>query len=842
MSKLTARCAAAQSIGMIGAFGPNAWGFGAAMSLDVNFIRNCRNSAIQRGAFFCLFAQNIFAAGTALVGWSETALHETDGTDASVYALAPPYSTIHAQLISGGLLVTNPSGITVTYQAVADAAGSINTTSQGKGNFYQYAQALFGKTLLPDAGLDGFAMPGTNNTPQTMTFDSAQNCFTARGVPITPYDDQGRKNYFPLMRLIASDSTNNVLATTDIVLPVSDEMDCRACHASGSQTEARPPSGWAWYVDPQKDYKLNILRSHDDHLLGSATYSTVLKLVGYNQAGLAATVLKDSQPVLCVRCHSSAALPGTGAPSMRPLTQLVHTKHSYVSDPQSGQFMASSTNSGSCLLCHAGPEKLLLRGVHHNSIATNGSLAMQCQSCHGTIGAVGAPGRQGWVDEPKCQSCHTGSAVNNSGALRFTSVSDSSGQVRQPANWTYATETNVPAAGMELFGASQGHGGLNCAACHGSAHAEWLSTQANDNAQSQQLQNPAGGGVLTECSVCHVVTPAALTGGPHGMHPADSQWASSHDQGDRSQCQACHGTDYHGSVLSWAQGIRTFSGDINSQFWRGFQLGCYTCHAGPTGGDVGSGNTNAPPSVPSLSATTVSGTPVQIPVTGSDPNGNTLSFRVVSQPVHGTVSLTGNTATYFPEPGFVGADSFTYAAWDGSTDSKLGTVALTTTEGQCALTATALVPTAAFPNAEVPFRASAALTQCSGAIAYDWDFGDGSLHASRSNVSHTYPVAADYTWKLTVTSARASQTASGVLTVSPTLGQPLLLTATSLGFVLDLSWPADSIPTALETATDVGEPYAWQPDVDPVYFDGTNNNVQIFFPYWQQLFRVRRLP
>jgi cytochrome c biogenesis protein CcdA len=265
------------------------------MSVNVSFIRNWRKSAIERGALLCLCAQNAFAAGTALVGWSETGLHETDGTDVSVYALAPPYSTIHVQLISGGLLVTNASGIIVTYEAVADAAGSINTTSQGKGNFYQYAQALFGKTLAPDQGLVGFGMPGTNNQPQPMTFDPVQNCFTARGIPITPHDDQGHKNYYPLMRLIARDSTNNILATTDIVLPVSDEMDCRACHASGSQTEARPPSGWVWNLDPQKDYKLNILRSHDDHQLGSAAYTAVLKEVGYNQAGLVATILKDAR-------------------------------------------------------------------------------------------------------------------------------------------------------------------------------------------------------------------------------------------------------------------------------------------------------------------------------------------------------------------------------------------------------------------------------------------------------------------------------------------------------------------------------------------------------------------
>jgi len=196
------------------------------------------------------------AANSVLVGWSEVGLHETDGTDFSVYSLMPPYSTIRAQFISGGLLLTNPAGITVTYQAVADASGSINRTSQAKGNLYQNAEALYGKALQPDAGLAGFAMPGLSNQPQPMVFDSARKCFSATGIPLTPYDDQGKKNFFPLMRLVARDNVGNVLATTDLAVPVSDEMDCRACHASGSQVDARPPEGWAWEVDPIRDYKL----------------------------------------------------------------------------------------------------------------------------------------------------------------------------------------------------------------------------------------------------------------------------------------------------------------------------------------------------------------------------------------------------------------------------------------------------------------------------------------------------------------------------------------------------------------------------------------------------------
>jgi len=790
-----------------------------------------------------LLVQSSPAATNALLGWSETGLHETDGTDTSVYALFPPYNSIRAQLVTGGLLLTNSTGITVTYQAVADASGSINTTSQGKGNFYQYASELFGVALQPDHGLSGFGMPGTNNQPQMMTFDRTQNWFSAIGIPVTPYDDKGKKNYYPMMRLIARDSGSNVLATTDIVLPVSDEMHCAACHASGSQTAARPPEGWVWNVDPDKDYKLNVLRSHDDHFLGTTIYTAALAEGGYNADGLFASAAKHGQPVLCIKCHVSNGLPGQGVTNVFPLTQVMHSKHAYLSDPVSGQALSSMTNSAACLLCHSGPESRRVRGVHHNPVNTDGTLALQCQSCHGSISALGAVGRQGWLDEPVCQSCHTGTATSNNGALRFTSAFDTNGLPRIPVNSTYATQPNTPSAGLSLYRFSQDHGGLKCAACHGPSHAEVMSSQANDNVQSAALQNPAGGGIITDCAACHTTRPtgSGLLQGPHAMHPIDARWAAGHDQNSRTQCQACHGVDYRGTVLSWAQGNRTYSGDNNRSFWHGFQTGCYTCHNGPNGGDTGPA-ANVAASTTSLTTNTVAETPVQIALVASGPVGVVLTYRVVTQPTHGTVSVSGNVATYFPTAGFVGSDSFTYSAWDGAADSNLGTVTVTVVPGQCSLTASTLVPTAAFPNSTMPFRAAATLSQCAGPITYDWDFGDGSAHGSGTNVSHIYPVAADYTWVLKVAANGANQTLTSVVTISPTLGPPLLLTMTPLEWSMNLSWPADAIPTSLETTADWSQPYAWQPDNDPVYSDGTNNNVQVYVLPEPQFYRLRRVP
>jgi len=778
-------------------------------------------------------------ANAALIGWSDLGVHETDGSDVSVYSILPPYSTIHAQFISSGKLLTSANGIIVTYEAVADPAGSINATSQGKGNFYQHAQAQYGAMLAPDQGLAGFAMPGAQNHPQTMAFDSARKWFTAEGIPITPYDDQGRKNYYPMMRLVARDGAGNQLASTDIVLPVNDEMDCRACHASGSHLTAKPPAGWAWDCDPDTDTKLNVLRYHDQIRTGSSAYTDALRKAGYNPKGLAATVAEDHRPVLCVRCHSSNALPGSGTTGMRPLSSLMHTKHAKVLDPDLGVPLDDLKENAACFRCHASSAAHYQRGVHGHTPNTDGTLAMQCQSCHGTMTAVGEPARQAWLDQPNCQSCHTGTATKNNGQLRYTSSFEVSGQVRKAVDATFATEPNMPTNGLSLYRFSRGHGGLQCAACHGAAHAEWPSAQPNDNVQSQQLQGHTG--ALLDCGACHTTTPATIDGGPHGMHPVGQEWIRGHSREGQStvQCQACHGRDLRGTALSQMLADRTVDSRGTKQFWRGFQIGCYNCHAGPNNDDATS---NRPAVVSNNTATTLAEKPVTIPLQAVDPDGNALTLRVVSQPTHGAVTLSGKVATYFPAPGFLGNDAFTFSAWDGSTDSNLGNVNVTVNPGNGVLTASAFAPAAALPGAPVPFRANATLAQSAGTLGYEWNFGDGSPVSSASHICHAYSSAGDYAWKLTVTANGLRQTVNGVVTISPQLGPTLRLAITQSYGMLLLSWPLDGIGTVLETTSDPSVPGSWTPRLDAPIRDGSTMTLESYILPGPEFFRLRRAP
>lgn len=640
-------------------------------------------------AFFALFcpAQTTWQ----VLGWNNLGMHCMDN-DYSVLSILPPYNTIHAQIVWGSSgtahLVRTNTGYAVSYAAVADPSGTLNTTAVGKGNFWTYAPHLLGQSPGPDAGVDlssaGYPqsfMPGAANTPQTMRFEAASVWFAAYGVPITPYDDQLRKNTYPMMRLAASNGNTRV-ASSDIVLPVSDEMDCRLCHGSGAGPAAAPPAGWTWDPNPTRDYRLNILRLHDAARFQQMApqYASILAERGFTTNGLYASVLKNGHPVFCAACHLSEAVPGTGHEGVPPLTEAIHSLHRGVTDPLTLQTLDAVGNRTSCYRCHPGSETRCLRGAMGTSVAPSGALAMQCQSCHGAMANVGSTNRVGWLHEPTCQACHTGDAVSNSGQIRYTSAF-TNGVWRTPANTRFATNTNAPSAGLTLFRFSRGHGSLYCSACHGSTHAEFPSAFTNDNVASIQFQGHEG--VRSDCTRCHGANPSTVSGGPHGLHPIGTSWVDGHRTPGKtpSNCTACHGTDQRGTVLSRAQAAWSatiFDGQITYTAWRGKQIGCYTCHQGSGNTDR---NPNAAPVAQNVAASTGINTPVAIalPVTDANP----LTFRIVKQPSAGRVGLSGSTATYYPDTAFAGTDTFTFAAWDGSTDSNLGTATVAVSGGVC---------------------------------------------------------------------------------------------------------------------------------------------------------------
>ncbi len=177
-------------------------------------------------------------------------------------------------------------------------------------------------------------------------------------------------------------------------------------------------------------------------------------------------VYQAGTPILCAKCHYSKALDlaGTGPEALQTdhlfFSRAMH-KHHGTSWPTGPGGMAGGMGDGSysipipgayatpatpsaCYYCHPGNDTQCLRSV----MAVKG---MSCQNCHGDLLAIGGftsqlamdgfvdqylpnvkvsatenpslivnlptgQQRRPWQDMPKCQSCHSGDALNHLGA------------------------------------------------------------------------------------------------------------------------------------------------------------------------------------------------------------------------------------------------------------------------------------------------------------------------------------------------------------------------------------------------------------------------------------------
>ncbi len=441
----------------------------------------------------------------------------------SKFMILPPYNVVRAHAVrrtAGGTTLLDASQVTITYEPIADARGSINSRSRGKTDFWDHVEALLGASVPEGQGLKGLWMPGDApiTGPQAFTFDSLRRWWAAEGIPITPQDDAGATNPYPLLRITARDRVSGAgLGFTDVVVPVAQETDCRTCHQSGGTGSIRGGVTWSAEADLEKQAKENVLRLHD---------------------ALRGTSLAAAQPVLCARCHYSAALDLAGAgpqgdQQVNPsFSAALHSRHA---------FLGGGAES-SCYRCLPGAVTRCARGVMADA-------GLECSDCHGGMsqvagtlpllaggsmdGANDGQARRPWVDLPRCQSCHTGDALDRLVGAGYVLALDG---IRLRQAWRTGDASASPISRptsrfaenrSTSYRFSTGHGGLLCQDCHGSTHAEWTVADpaANDNVAAMQLQGHTG--TLSECSTCHANGTLPLSArGPHGMHLVnDPRWA-----------------------------------------------------------------------------------------------------------------------------------------------------------------------------------------------------------------------------------------------------------------------------------------------------------------------------
>jgi hypothetical protein len=252
---------------------------------------------------------NVVLGGTSsyvVFAWNDLGMHCLNPTYDKLVIL-PPYNNLKVQVVKRGKVPTVvTSGLTVSYSI------DNNTYSVGKqnyGQFWTYAQSLFGTTLAPNIGLTGNGLSG-NMKAET-------GYFSADGIPVVPVYDSGVKDPYQQATITVKDAAGKIVATTKAVIPTSDEINCAKCHGANSFDD--------------------ILTKHD-------------KAHG--------TKLMNSKPVLCASCHGSPALGSTSPGSSgKFLSQAIHGYH--------------ATKGATCYDCHPGATTKCSRSARHTSANGN---------------------------------------------------------------------------------------------------------------------------------------------------------------------------------------------------------------------------------------------------------------------------------------------------------------------------------------------------------------------------------------------------------------------------------------------------------------------------------------
>lgn len=422
--------------------------------------------------------------------------------------------------------------------------------------------------------------------------------FAAEGIPISNFDDNGRENAYPLMRMQAKlNATGQVVASLDTVVPVAGESDCKNCHLAAPYGDGSALRRLSTPMTPDKDPRkgkviawaseewaadINILLAHDSKH-GTRLYS------GYNSStGVA------NSPVACQTCHYTPALDllQLGPQDAHGLTQtahgsmsrVMHTAHGKLTkadgspmfpkmpgpkDPRRIKDQATkpindyekTTLEETCYKCHPGKRTECLRG-------TMAGAGIVCQDCHGDMAQVGddfsraKPGgdfivrsdyytnpatpRVPWANEPGCGSCHTGDANSN--------LATKAGAVAAPdairlLQAYLSTDTHakpiVPTNGRF-------------------AEPKVTTGAAKGNPQLYRLSVDKHGGVF--CEGCHGSTHAEWpTTNPAGNDNVAATQLQGHT-GKVMECSTCH-TGILAASLGGPHGLHPVGNDGNSAAW-----------------------------------------------------------------------------------------------------------------------------------------------------------------------------------------------------------------------------------------------------------------------------------
>ena len=214
---------------------------------------------------------------------------------------------------------------------------------------------------------------------------------------------------------------------------------------------------------------------------------------------------------------------------------------------------------------------------------------------------------------------------------------------------------------------------------------------------------------------------------------------------------------------------------------------------------------NDPPVAHSQSVTTEENSSVAITLSGSDADGDSLTYSIVAGPSSGTLSGAAPSVTYSPAANYAGPDSFSFVVNDGTVNSDSATVSIEVTPVNQLPLANAGWDQTADEGDTVDFDGSGSFDIDGTIVFYEWDFGDQTTGAGVTT-SHVY--ADDGTHAVTLIVAD-DEGATGTDTATVIINNVAPTAEAGGPYGTELGWPVTLTGSATDPgATDILT-YSW---------------------------------
>ncbi len=421
------------------------------------------------------------------------------------------------------------------------------------------------------------------------------NWYEGAGVPFASFDDYGRENAYPLVRVQAKNAAGTVLSTVDTVLPISGEASCANCHTTASDyasvngvpndyrsaqpvtalsplpvaTTADDPSLGDLPPRVSLEYAadINVLRLHDKKH-GARYVSTLCDTAGENclqtsadpclitaanpngsPSCLVNKALVQNEPVVCQVCHYTPALDlaqlgplaGPQGTIANGRNQLAHQSNSRVMHNHHGQFTT--------LFPAIPPAVQNAQGVVTNQTARLNAMENSCYQCHPGKNVQCLRGAM-FNGDMLCSDCHGSMAQVGADFSAGVSPTNPGAFVLNQGNFYTpgSTQPRVPWANEPGCGSC--HTGDAVSSLAGTANVRVNTRDSNGRLDGLRLRQAFRNGdakatpiVPTNKRFAEPVVPASFNGfaNPGAGNPRLYRVSNGHGG---VMCEGCHGATH----------------------------------------------------------------------------------------------------------------------------------------------------------------------------------------------------------------------------------------------------------------------------------------------------------